>query len=90
MFFALFCQDKPNAIQTRMNARMDHLKYVEDSGVVAQAGPLVNEEGVMSGSLIILDVDDLTAAQRWADGDPYKAADLFASVQIVQWNKVIG
>ena len=90
MFYALICQDKPDHLETRMNTRMDHLAYIESTGVVAQAGPLLNAEGVMAGSLIILDVEDRQAAQAWADGDPYKDAGLFANVSIAQWNRVVG
>ena len=28
--------------------------------------------------------------QAWAAADPYKAAGLFASVDVIAWNKVIG
>lgn len=44
----------------------------------------------MCGSLVVLDTDDLDAAQAWAAADPYKAAGLFASVDVIAWNKVIG
>ena len=53
------------------------------------AGPLI-EGGEMRGSLVILDAADLTAAEAWADADPYKAAGLFASPEVVEWKKVIG
>jgi uncharacterized protein YciI len=31
----------------------------------------------------------MAAAQHWADNDPYAKAGLFASVELIQWNKVI-
>jgi uncharacterized protein YciI len=34
-------------------------------------------------------VADMAAAQNWADHDPYAKAGLFASVELIQWNKVI-
>ena len=39
---------------------------------------------------VILDVEDMTAAENWAANDPYAKAGLFASCELVQWNKVIG
>jgi uncharacterized protein YciI len=43
----------------------------------------------MCGSVIILDVADLAAAEAFAAGDPYAKAGLFASVTIDRWNKVL-
>ena len=87
--FAVICRDKPGALQTRLDTRDAHLAHIRDSGIVAMAGPLI-EEGEMAGSLVILDAPDLAAAQDWAAADPYKAAGLFATTQIVEWKKVIG
>ncbi len=89
MLIALIAWDKDGALQTRMDNRSAHLAYIEETGVVSQAGPLLDEDQ-MIGSLIILDVDDLAAAQSWADGDPYAKAGLFQSVELIPWKKVIG
>ncbi len=89
MLIALIARDKDGALQTRMDNRSAHLAYIEETGVVSQAGPLLNGDQ-MIGSLIILDVDDLAAAQSWADGDPYAKAGLFQSVELIPWKKVIG
>ncbi|WP_042253041.1 YciI family protein [Paracoccus sp. PAMC 22219] len=87
--FAVICRDKPGALQVRLDTRDAHLAHIRDSGIVAMAGPLM-EDGQMCGSLVVLDTNDLAAAQAWAAGDPYKAAGLFASVDVIAWNKVIG
>jgi len=90
MFLALICHDKPGALALRMDNRADHLAYVDRTGVVAQAGPLLDDDGQMIGSLLILDVADRAAAQVWADGDPYAKAGLFDRVEIHPWKRVIG
>ncbi|WP_428927265.1 YciI family protein [Marinibacterium sp. SX1] len=90
MLIALIAKDKPGALQVRKDNRDAHLAYIADTGVVAQAGPLLDAEGEMCGSLVVLDVADMAAAQAWADGDPYAAAGLFASVELIAWKKVIG
>ncbi|MFN3526398.1 MAG: YciI family protein [Paracoccus sp. (in: a-proteobacteria)] len=87
--FAVMCRDKPGALPIRMATREAHLAHIRDSGIVAMAGPLI-EGGEMCGSLVILDAADMDAAQGWADADPYRAAGLFAGVEIVEWKKVIG
>ncbi|WP_424941432.1 YciI family protein [Aliiroseovarius sp. S253] len=90
MLVAVICTDKPGAIETRKANREAHLAYIKDTGVVAQAGPFLDADGMMCGSLLVLDVDDMADAQAWANGDPYAKAGLFADVRIEQWNRVVG
>ena len=90
MRFALLAKDKPSALQTRLDNRDAHLAYVAETGVVEIAGPLLDAEGQMCGSLIILDVADLAAAKAWAAADPYAKAGLFGDVTLSAWKKVIG
>jgi uncharacterized protein YciI len=88
--FALICRDKPGHLQMRLDTRTAHLAYIEETGVVAQAGPFLDAAGEMCGSLVILDVFDHAAATSWAEGDPYARAGLFESVSIQAWKRVIG
>ncbi len=89
MLIALIARDKPGALQTRLDNRSAHLADIEETGVVSQAGPLLDGDA-MIGSLVILEVADLAAAQSWADNDPYAKAGLFQSVELIPWKKVIG
>ncbi|AXI40596.1 YciI family protein [Sulfitobacter sp. SK011] len=90
MLVALIAKDKPGAQAIRSENRPAHLDYLKSTDLVAQAGPLLDADGGMIGSLIILDVADLAAAQAWADNDPYAKAGLFGSVDLIHWNRVIG
>ena len=89
MLIALIARDKPGALHIRKDNRAAHLAYIEETGVVAQAGPLI-EQGEMVGSLVILDVSDMSAAEDWAAKDPYARAGLFDTVELIEWKKVIG
>lgn len=90
MLFALMAYDKDGALDVRMAQRPAHLEYLDRTGVVKQAGPFLDADGNPCGSLIVLDVDDMAAAQTWADNDPYAKAGLFRDVQIKAWKQVIG
>ncbi|WP_299735897.1 YciI family protein [uncultured Roseobacter sp.] len=90
MLVALIAHDKPGALPIRQENRPAHVAYLKSSGVVQQAGPLLDDQGEMAGSLIVLDVADMDAANDWAAEDPYGKAGLFASVQLIAWNRVIG
>ncbi len=89
MLIALIGRDKPGALQTRLDNRDAHVAYLKSTGVVSQAGPLLDADEQMIGSLVILDVADMAAAQSWADNDPYAKAGLFAKVELIPWKKVI-
>ena len=90
MRVALITTDKPGALQTRLDNRDAHLAYIKSTGVVEMAGPFLDAEGQMCGSLIVMDVADMAAAQAWADNDPYYKAGLFSDVRLQEWKKVIG
>ncbi|MGB7242394.1 MAG: YciI family protein [Sulfitobacter sp.] len=90
MLIALIAHDRPGALQVRMDTRADHVAYLKSSDAVQQAGPLLDAEGQMIGSLIVLDVATMAAAEEWAKNDPYAHAGLFAEVQLIHWNRVIG
>ena len=89
MLIALIARDKVGALEVRKANRDAHLAYIKETGVVSQAGPLLSDAGEMCGSLVVLDVQDMTAANSWADNDPYAKAGLFESVELIAWKKVI-
>ncbi|MCV2863180.1 YciI family protein [Defluviimonas sp. WL0075] len=89
MHFAVICRDKRGQLQTRLDNRAAHLGYIEQTGIVALAGPLI-EDGQMCGSLVILDCADRAAAEAWVAGDPYGLAGLFESVTVTEWKRVVG
>lgn len=87
--YALICTDKNGGLEIRKANREKHLAYLEASPVVL-AGPFLAENGEMSGSLIVLDVNTRAEAEAWAAQDPYAKAGLFAKVRIETFKKVIG
>ena len=90
MRVAVICTDKPGALAVRTENRSAHLAYIEATGVVTLAGPFLDDAGNPTGSLVILDVPDMGAAEAWAAGDPYVGAGLFDSVSVQAWRKVVG
>ncbi|PJE37393.1 hypothetical protein CVM52_07420 [Pseudooceanicola lipolyticus] len=90
MLVALMARDKPKSLDIRKANRAAHLDYIEATGVVSMAGPFLDENGSMTGSLVILDVADMDAARNWAENDPYAKAGLFETVVLSEWKKVVG
>jgi uncharacterized protein YciI len=90
MLYALVALDKPGALPVRQENRAAHLAYIAETGCVQMAGPFLDEAGGMIGSLLILDLPDMVAAEAWAANDPYAKAGLFDSVTVRAWKKVVG
>ena len=91
MLVALIARDKPDSAAIRAENRPAHLEYLKDhAAIVAQAGPMLGKDGGMIGSLIILDVTEMAAANGFAEADPYAKAGLFSSVELIEWKRVIG
>lgn len=91
MLYAIHCIDKPGHLEVRKANRDAHLAHIRGTdGAIVQAGPLLDAEGQMCGSLLIYEADDIAAPQAWAEADPYAAAGLFERVEIRPWNRVIG
>ena len=91
MLIALIARDKPGALEIRKENRDAHLGYLSASeDTVFMAGPLLSDAGDMVGSLIILNMPDMKAAEHWAEHDPYAKAGLFSSVELIEWKKVVG
>ncbi|MEO1551378.1 MAG: YciI family protein [Pseudomonadota bacterium] len=88
MSFVIYARDKAGALEVRKTNRDAHLAYVEATGVVSIAGPLLDGDGQMAGSLLVLEVEDLAAAEAWAAEDPYAKAGLFAQVDIRGFKRV--
>ena len=90
MQFAIYCVDKPNALELRMATRAAHLAYLEGKPIqIVIAGPLLTDDGTgMRGSLFIVEADDIAQVRRFSEADPYRKAGLFERVEVHGFRKV--
>jgi hypothetical protein len=90
MHFAILNHDKPNSVDLRMKTRETHLDYLRAAGSrLMTAGPILADDGQTPiGSLLIVEAEDMKAARRFADDDPYARAGLFSSSTIWPWRLV--
>jgi hypothetical protein len=71
------------------------LTDLQDKGRLLVAGPCpaIDSENPgdlgFTGSLIIAKFDNLIAAQKWADDDPYITAGVYRSVTVKPYKKVL-
>ena len=98
MLYAIIATDVEHSLDKRLAARPAHLERLHQlkaEGRLVLAGPHPavdsNDPGAagFSGSLIIAEFDALTAAQAWAEADPYVAAGVYAQVLVKPFKHVL-
>ena len=98
MWYVIYCEDVENSLPLRKQTRAAHLERIQllvDQGRILVAGPCpaidsdVPSEAGFTGSLIIGEFDSLSAAQQWADSDPYTLAGVFKKVTVKPYIKVL-
>ena len=90
MLFHIYCLDKPDHLQIRKDNREAHLNYLEPLGDrLFAAGPLLDENEGMIGSVLIIDFGSQAEAETFCANDPYACAGLFDSVTITGWKKAL-
>lgn len=98
MFYAIISQDKPGSLDKRLAARPAHLarlNLLKDQGRLLIAGPhpAIDSEDPgpagFSGSLVVAEFKSLQQAQQWADDDPYIKAEVYETVTVKPFKKVL-
>jgi uncharacterized protein YciI len=90
MLYVIHCFDKKDSLQIRMDNRPDHVAYLKSFGEkLFVAGPTLDSDEQMNGSVVIMDLESMTEAEAFAANDPYAKAGLFESVSIQPWKKTL-
>jgi uncharacterized protein YciI len=98
MWYVIYSRDKPDNLQRRLAARPAHLARVQElqaQGRLLVAGPrpAIDAEDPgpagFQGSLIVARFDSLADAQAWAEADPYVAVNVYESVEVSPFKRVM-
>ena len=98
MWYVIIGEDIEDSLELRMDAReahLDRLKALVNQGRILVGGPMPaidsNDPGDagFTGSVIIAEFDSLTAAQEWANEDPYVKTGVFKHVTVKPFKKVL-
>ena len=81
MLFVITCVDKPDSLALRQTTRPSHIEYLT-ANAIAYGGPLLDDAGQPSGSMLVVEAADHAAAAVFASNDPYAQAGLFATTTI--------
>ncbi len=98
MWYAITGIDDKDSLARRQRARPAHVERLREllaEGRLLLAGPFpaidAEDPGPagFTGSLIIAEFNDLAAARRWADADPYMAAGVYREVVVQPFRKTL-
>ncbi|MBA1187506.1 YciI family protein [Pseudomonas entomophila] len=98
MLYAIIARDTEGSLDKRLATRPAHLERLQQlktEGRLVLAGPHPaidsNDPGPagFTGSLVVAEFDSLTAAQAWADADPYVAAGVYDQVVVKPFKHVL-
>ncbi len=98
MWFVIWGEDKPDSLAARKATRPAHLarlQELKEDGRLLVAGPCPAIASAdpgpagFTGSLIIAEFATLSAAQQWADADPYLAAGVYQQVTVKPFIKAL-
>lgn len=98
MLYAIVATDVANSLEKRLAARPEHLERLHQlkaEGRIVLAGPNPavdsNDPGAagFTGSLIVAEFESLTAAQAWAEADPFVTAGVYANVVVKPFKQVL-
>ena len=98
MLYAIMAEDTENSLEKRLNARPAHLarlNELQNQGRLILAGPFPTIDSTdpgpagFSGSLIVAEFADLTAAKTWAEADPFVSAGVYANVKVKPFRKTL-
>ena len=85
MLFVMHMLDKPGSLQLRLDHRPAHKEYVAKiAHRLAFGGPLLDDQGQMTGSVIIVEFEDRLALNQWLADEPYTKCGVYAKVQVHQ------
>lgn len=91
MFYVAICLDKPGSQQVRLSNRAAHLDYLRaNANTIKICGPFIDEDGTMTGSMLVLEAENRATVDSILAKDPYRGAGLFDTIDIRPWRWVVG
>ena len=92
MYFVVIGTDKQGVAQTRSDLQDSFIAYLRDHPdhsdvTVHEGGPMLAEDGEsIVGLLLVVEAPSREAAQAFATDSPFGKAEIFADLQVRQWD----
>ena len=90
MQFIIKAYDGPNMLDKRMEVRPRHLEGMAKLGKqIICAGGLLDEQGKMKGSALVMEFPDRAALDEYLAGEPYVIEGVWQKIEVEIMNVVL-
>ena len=90
MQFLVKAYDGAGKLEKRLEVRARHLEGMKALGdKVIAAGGLLDEEGKMKGSALVMEFDEKAQVEEYLENEPYVAAGVWQDIRVEVLNVVI-
>ena len=90
MQYIIRAYDGENMLNKRMEVRPSHLENMAKvNGKIICAGGLLDEDGKMKGSVLIMEFDDRFGLDQYLASEPYITEHVWENVKVEPMNVVI-
>ena len=92
-FFTIHALDGPGKAAARAEARPSHrarLREHDHDLTVRVGGPLLDEQGDMCGTLLVVEAEDKSKVVAFLQEDPYSQSGVYQTVEIHEFNWGLG
>jgi uncharacterized protein YciI len=90
MLFLILAKDRAGRESTRDELRPTRIAWLDrNSKRILAAGGLVDDHNHhVAGGLLIIDAENRTDAERFANEDPFTGASLYETLEVIRWRRV--
>ena len=90
MQFVITAYDGENVLDKRMEVRPDHLEGMKKLGKhIVCAGGMLDEEGKLKGSVLVVEFPDRAAVDQYLAEEPYVKEHVWEKITVETMNVVI-
>jgi uncharacterized protein len=94
MYFAVIARDKPGQAELRNRLRPAHRAWLREPGdhpiTVRLGGPLLDSDGAMDGTLLVVEAGSAAAVHAFLAEDPYCCNQMFEALEVRPWQWSLG
>jgi len=82
-----------DAIERRKRVRPTHLEAIAplvEEGHVLVGGAILNDDGDMIGSMLLVEFPDRSGVDAWLERDPYVTGDVWRDIDVRPFRAAVG
>ena len=95
MQFVVMARDgtDPDAVARRQEVRPHHLDGIQplvEAGNILMGGAILDDDGNMRGSVLLVDFPSRVELDAWLDDDPYVRGGVWQQIEVVPFRVAVG